>query len=438
MYFLENVRLALSALKANKLRSILTMLGIIIGICSVITITTIGNSLKDTFETAFNTMMGRSVYTTYDYEDEDPSKYRRLSEEDYVTSKMIDELEKRFDGKYLPALNYNIGTGSLKNAAEKELTVDVYGASEGYIKSNGPLYKMKYGRTPNIADNNGMKHTIAISTYFSDKYFGKGKNPLGEDIELFIDGVGKIHFTVIGVYELSDAFFRKASQSGGKKDEVITPVFIPYRTSTRLKTPPKNIDRFPEFYINEKRISSEKAVAEIQEFFDDKYKNADFWKPLIYDYSDYANETVMYINILTIVLAVIAAISLIVGGIGVMNIMMVSITERTREIGVRKAMGAKNRDIKFQFLIESAILCLVGGGIGILFGLLNGVIVETVGNMLIKSNPEYGALVTIDIRVSVTAIIAALAFSMVIGLFFGIYPAGKAAKLDPIEALRYE
>ena len=146
----------------------------------------------------------------------------------------------------------------------------------------------------------------------------------------------------------------------------------------------------------------------------------------------------MYINILTIVLAVIAAISLIVGGIGVMNIMMVSITERTREIGVRKAMGAKNRDIKFQFLIESAILCLVGGGIGILFGLLNGVIVETVGNMLIKSNPEYAALITIDIRVSVTAIIAALAFSMVIGLFFGIYPAGKAAKLDPIEALRYE
>ena len=128
MYVLENVRLALSALKANKLRSILTILGIIIGICAVITITTIGNSLKDTFITAFNSFLGRSVHTSYDYEDEDPAKYRRLSDDDYVTSQMLDELEKKFEGRYLPSLCYSLGMGKLKDSQNNELNVDVYGA----------------------------------------------------------------------------------------------------------------------------------------------------------------------------------------------------------------------------------------------------------------------------------------------------------------------
>ena len=118
--------------------------------------------------------------------------------------------------------------------------------------------------------------------------------------------------------------------------------------------------------------------------------------------------------------------------------MMVSITERTREIGIRKALGAKNGAIRIQFLIESAILCLVGGILGILLGMFNGFLVETVGNMIIDHLPEYQDLVTLNIQLSIPAIILALIFSTIIGVFFGSYPASKAAKLDPIEALRYE
>ena len=438
MYFLENVHLALSSLKANKLRSILTMLGIIIGISAVVTITTIGNSLKDTLTNVFNILEGRNVYTTYDYINEDENSFVDITDDDYITREMLDEFEKQFEGRFLVSRTFSIGQGKLKNTSGKEINVSVSGASEGFIRSYSYFYKLTSGRYPSVEDNKGKKHTILVSNLFVEQYFGQGKNALGEDINLFVNGVGNVDFTIVGVFNLSADYIKYMGEKGKSKMELTTPTFIPYETSISLKTPPKDRDRYPDFYIADGKVSIEKAEEEIAAFFDQKYKNAKNWKPSFYDYSEMMEETTMYMNILTVVLAVIAAISLIVGGIGVMNIMMVSITERTREIGVRKAMGAKNKDIKIQFLIESAILCLVGGGIGVLGGMLNGFLVEKIGNFIINSNPEYANLVSLDIRVSVSAIIAALIFSTVIGLFFGIYPAGKAAKLDPIEALRYE
>lgn len=439
MYLLENVRLALSSLRSNKFRSILTMLGIIIGISAVITITTIGNSLKDTFIGAFNSMVGRLVFTSYTMLDDTPEEnYRRMDDDEYITSAMLDELEEKFDGKYLVVRENMVGSGTLRKSSSKVVNVEVYGAYEGFIRDEKNYYKLVEGRYPSEEDNRQKKHTAIVSTLFAEQYFGKGKDPIGEDIDININGVGKVHFNIVGLYKLSDSYFRGSEYIGTKQEDLATPVFIPYYTSTRLKEASKDSTRYPRYYINSKKISSQDAVKEIQAFYDEKYANSELWIPFIYDFSDDMDEIEMYINILTVVLAVIAAISLLVGGIGVMNIMMVSITERTREIGIRKALGAKNSTIRTQFLIESSILCLVGGGIGVLIGMLNGKLVEVIGNLVIKSNPEYADVLSLDIRVSVTAIIASLIFSTIIGVFFGIYPAGKAAKLDPIEALRYE
>ena len=145
------------------------------------------------------------------------------------------------------------------------------------------------------------------------------------------------------------------------------------------------------------------------------------------------------INVITIAISFIAAISLVVGGVGVMNIMLVSITERTKEIGIRKALGAKNRDIRQQFLMESVVLCLIGGIIGILLGILFGFLLGRIAMMFINSYyAEYSSYIVMSVRPSGPAILLSVGFSMLIGIFFGSYPAKKAARMEVIDALRYE
>ena len=183
----------------------------------------------------------------------------------------------------------------------------------------------------------------------------------------------------------------------------------------------------------------EQATADIQSYFDEIYaNNEDFY---IYTYNMQSDMGMIntVLNVITIAVSGIAAISLIVGGVGVMNIMLVSITERTREIGVRMAMGAKRRTIRMQFVIEAIMLCLIGGIIGILIGVGIGALLGKVAGFVIQSMyAEYASYIIMEVHPSVTAILLSLFFSMLTGVFFGYYPANKASKMEVIDALRYE
>ena len=172
--------------------------------------------------------------------------------------------------------------------------------------------------------------------------------------------------------------------------------------------------------------------------FDEQYESNRRIKVQIRSNEQMVEQVNQVLNIVTVAISVIAAISLLVGGIGVMNIMLVSITERTREIGVRKAIGAKNQTIRMQFIIESVILCLTGGLIGVMLGIGGGMLIGYAAKNLLMTNFMYADMIEVSVEPSLKAILVSLGFSMLIGVFFGSYPASKAAKLNPIDALRYE
>ena len=175
-------------------------------------------------------------------------------------------------------------------------------------------------------------------------------------------------------------------------------------------------------------------------YFDTKYfSDTGNFELQSYDMASELGQIDQVLNVLTIAISVIAAISLIVGGVGVMNIMLVSVVERTREIGIRKALGAKNKSIRRQFMTEAVVICLMGGVIGILIGVLNGFILAKVAGVLVTNyQPDLSGMLNITVSPSVSAIVISVVFSLLIGIIFGYYPAKRAANMSPIDALRYE
>jgi putative ABC transport system permease protein len=442
MFFLENVRLAFASLRSNKMRSLLTMLGIIIGITAVITITTLGNSLKATLANSFNQIGGKyiNMYYSFKYEPDENGEYpqfRDMTDDDYITEEMLDELEEKHPGKYLWSRSMTYGAGTVANSKQQKLNVAVEGVTDGYISGDN-TYKIIDGRSFTNEDEKGMKHCCIVSDVFVKQYFGReNANAIGCDITVDITKGVSSEFTIVGIYRYPK-IYEKYLQNGVSFMDRETEVFIPYNTCKKLSTKKDDRGHTSSVMLSSATYDREDAINELQEFFDQKYQANRYWSVQFEDPMEEMDITTKVLNVVTLVIAVIAAISLLVGGIGVMNIMLVSITERTREIGVRKAMGAKNGHIRTQFIVEAMILCLVGGIIGVLIGLLNGVIIKSIASYALAQLPEYQDFVSLTIQPSVKAIVISLIFSMLIGIFFGSYPAGKAAKLDPIDALRYE
>lgn len=400
----ENMTMAFAAIRANKMRSFLTMLGIIIGIGSVISIVSIGDTMRSLFAELYQDIGVTQAYISIGYwvEDQRQGDYFTLDDLQRVKEVFGDEIA------YIDSAAY---TSAEAQYGRTQVKFSYDGVDCNY-QDVQPV-NMVYGRYLNEGDVLGRRKNVVMDTDSARKLFGT-ENAVGKTFRTTLYG-STDEYTVVGVYRKEITPFQAmmmGSDDGGGS------ALIPYTLLT-----------WPNDWFYSLHVYAKEHV-DLGQFFArllDYVAKLKGREPEDYYMQTAVEEMGMIDSMmggLSAAVGGIAAISLLVGGIGIMNIMLVSVTERTREIGIRKSLGACTRDILVQFLTESAILSACGGMIGILLGV--GIVAA--GGMLLG--------VRAVIRPGV--VLLAVGFSALVGVFFGIYPAAKAARKDPIEALRYE
>lgn len=422
MLLFENIQLAVSGLLANKMRALLTMLGIIIGIGSVIAIMTVGNSMTASLTSSMQSMGANNItvsLTQKSDSDETEGGFTRMfrpenySAEDLMTEQMVEEYRQAY-AQELFAVGITESVGSYAVTVNKErANVAAQGVNLDTQKVSD--IKIINGRFFNETDMEKQKPVAVVSDAFCEALF-PGQDPIGCSFTITVGS--KVHtIYIIGVYPYeNDGMIFSGSE---------TPTTSLYLPLTTAKAMSGANDGYSSLTVmTNTNVDSAAFLTATENFFADFYRRNNSYTVAASSMESLLESMTSMMSTVSLAISVIAGISLLVGGIGVMNIMLVSITERTREIGTRKALGATNGSIRVQFIVESVIICLIGGLLGILAGLGLG----AAGAKLLG----YAA------SPSITVIIIAVGFAMVIGVFFGYYPANKAAKLDPIEALRYE
>jgi putative ABC transport system permease protein len=402
----ENIKEAFSSLKANKLRSALTMLGIVIGVAAVILVVAIGQGGRSVIMGELEGFGVRSLFVMPNYR-ESQGKYRleAMTKEDAraiaLLSPAVSALVPQDDAEI------KIRYGSRSEKAR------VLGTTADYSKVQN--LKVASGRFISDDDDLFQRKVGVVGAALAEKLFN-GENPLGKRVR-----VDKIEVTVIGVMERKDKGVIDVLAGEDLSDN--NSIYVPFWVMKKFSG---SSDIWFMFGQAESKERTGEAAGQIVKVLD---RNHGKWNDRISKFMvarmDQALSAVgSFTAIIASVIGSVAAISLVVGGIGIMNIMLVSVRERTREIGVRKAIGARRGDILMQFLIEAVVLCIVGGSIGIGIGAGGA----TIAAKLAKWPP----------LVSWGTVSLAFGTSAAIGMFFGIYPASRASRLDPAEALRYE
>ena len=408
MNLFEHFRVAFKTLSANKLRSGLTMLGVIIGVAAVISMVSIVEGGRGKIIEAIERLGTNLLFVSpKDLTEEEQRKYSGRSK----GFKYEDAMAIQAEVPGLDGLAPMVSIRSKITAGDKEF--------EGTVSGTVPAYELvrnfhvEEGRFILTQDIDGWRRVAVLGQDVADQLFN-GVSPLKRDIK-----IARERFTVVGLME------KKGSLHGKNYDEM---VFIPATTALRRY---KGNDLINYLLVKAKdRGGMEKVSKDIRTVLINRHDGVEDFK--INSQEDFLRAVDRTIWTFRIMLGGIAAVSLLVGGIGIMNIMLVTVTERTGEIGLRKAVGARRTDILIQFLVESVTISLIGGFIGILLGVFMGFGFGKAVARAMPGGADWGAVF------SVQSIIIAFFFSIAVGIFFGLYPARKASNLDPAEALRYE
>ena len=398
MSILESFSLAVKNILSSKTRTLLTMLGIIIGVAAVIVIVGLGNGLEQYMTDSFSGL-GTNTLTV--------NVMSRGSTRSLSVDEMYDIVEENSD--YLDLCSPTVSmNGYVKIGSDTVSSTSVQGVSEDYVDISGA--SVSSGRNLQYSDMKLRAKVCVIGAYLDQAYFGG--SAVGQTLR-----VGGQSLTVVGVLAQQEDTLEE-----GSGDDCL---YLPYTTASRISGEVSSyvITMKDENYIDQSVAALENALYEV--FSSDDYYT-------VTSMAEMVETMTSMINILVGVLAGIAAISLVVGGIGIMNIMLVSVTERTREIGIRKSLGAKGRDIRGQFIIEAGTTSAIGGVIGILLGILLANVFTAVVGMVMPTAEGFAAIP------SAGGILVSFGVSVGIGVLFGYLPANKAAKLNPIDALRYD
>jgi putative ABC transport system permease protein len=406
MNFSNLFRIAIRALIRNKLRAFLTMLGIIIGVASVIAMLAIGEGSKQNIRAEMSSMGTNLVMVM-------PNMQRRggvsLGASSSMALKYSDVVALRNEATSLASVSPEVRASGQVIFSNQNTQTTIYGVSEEYLSIK--KLDILSGRFFNANEIKSMAKVCILGQTVIENLFGAGADPTGLTIR-----VKNLPFLIIGV--LKD---KGESGMGQDQDDLI---LAPYTTVQRRLAAIDYINGIYASAVSEEKSAA--AISEIKEILRRTHKLKDSAENdfRVMSQSELIETVSSITDILTYLLGAIAGISLLVGGIGIMNIMFVSVTERTREIGLRMSIGGRGRDILKQFLVESMLLSILGGALGIVFGYLIAILA--------------GSIMDSPIVVTTQSVVLAFVVCFVIGVFFGWYPARKAANLNPIDALRYE